>query len=224
MTTPGTDTGVTIGRLDGARLDELEPLWRVLIDHIRDLGSVVSIVPHEQSWPRRRAIYEELLADGESFALGARRDGRLIGYAMVRVAPPDAVWYTGGRYAELTSLCVAADERGGGLGTALLDAVEAGLLERGLDQYVIGVDTPNADAQRFYERRGFRDGFHLMHGWIGGGRDGAARPQATAGAGAAKPDAAAGVGAGDAAEPEAAARGGAGDGDASPETAMHGDD
>ena len=209
MTVPDTETGVTIERLDGARLEELEPLWRSLIDHIRELGSVVEIVPHEQSWPRRRAIYEELLADGESFALGARRDDRLVGYAMVHVAAPDAVWYTGARYAELTSLCVAAGERGGGLGTALLDAVEAGLLERGLDQYVIGVDSVNPAAQRFYERRGFRDGFHLMHGWIGD-RGGSARPDTTAGAGGADRQAPAGVGS---------------DGDVeTPETAMHGED
>ncbi len=166
MTTPD----VTIERLDGTQIDLLEPLWRALIDHIREVGSVVSLVPHEQSWARRRVIYEELLADGESFALGAWRGERLVGYAMVHVAPPDAVWFTGSRYAELTSLCLAAGERGGGLGTALLDAAEAGMLEVGVDQYVIGVDAMNDGARRFYERRGFRDGFHLMHGWIGDAR------------------------------------------------------
>ena len=168
----GSDREVTIGRLDGTQIDLLEPLWRSLIDHIRELGSVVSLVPHEQSWPRRRAIYEELFADGESFALGAWRGAQLVGYAMVHIAPPDAVWFTGSRYAELTSLCLAPAERGDGLGTELLDAVEARLLERGLDEYVIGVDTVNDGARRFYERRGFRDGFHLMHGWIGGVRGG----------------------------------------------------
>ena len=167
----GSDREVTIGRLDGTQIDLLEPLWRSLIDHIRELGSVVSLVPHEQSWPRRRGIYEELFADGESFALGAWRGAQLVGYAMVHIAPPDAVWFTGSRYAELTSLCLAPAERGDGLGTELLDAVEAGLLERGLDEYVIGVDTVNDGARRFYERRGFRDGFHLMHGFIGGARD-----------------------------------------------------
>jgi ribosomal protein S18 acetylase RimI-like enzyme len=163
----GGERDVTIGRLGGAQIDLLEPLWRSLIDHIRELGSVVSLVPHEQSWPRRRAIYQELFADGESFALGAWRGEQLVGYAMVHIAPPDAVWFTGSRYAELTSLCLAPAERGDGLGTELLDAVEAGLLERGLDEYVIGVDSVNDGARRFYERRGFRDGFHLMHGWIG---------------------------------------------------------
>jgi ribosomal protein S18 acetylase RimI-like enzyme len=177
MTTPG----VTIEPLDSAQIELLEPLWRSLIDHIRELGCVVSLVPHELSWPRRRAIYQELFADGESFALGAWRGEQLIGYAMIHVAPPDAVWFTGSRYAELTSLCLAPGERGGGIGTALLDAAEAGLLERGLDQYVIGVDSVNDGARRFYERRGFRDGFHLMHGWIGDARGTAAASPAAAG-------------------------------------------
>jgi ribosomal protein S18 acetylase RimI-like enzyme len=167
MTTPD----VTIQRLDGTQIELFEPLWRALIDHLRETGSVVALVPHEQSWARRRVIYEELLADGESFALGAWRGERLVGYAVVHVAPPDAVWFTGSRYAELTSLCLAPAERGGGLGTKLLDAAEAGMLELGLDQYVIGVDTLNDGARRFYERRGFRDGFHLMHGWIGDARE-----------------------------------------------------
>jgi ribosomal protein S18 acetylase RimI-like enzyme len=202
----GGERELTIGRLDGAQIDLLEPLWRSLIDHIRELGSVVSLVPHEQSWPRRRAIYEELFADGESFALGAWRGEQLVGYAMVHIAPPDAVWFTGSRYAELTSLCLAPAERGDGLGTKLLDAVEAGLLERGLDEYVIGVDSVNDGARRFYERRGFRDGFHLMHGWIGG-----VRSDVDGGVRAGDADAAAGavvvVAAAAAATPTAAAAG-----------------
>jgi len=173
MTTPAA-TAATIAPLDATRLDALEPLWRTLIDHLREMDSVVELVPHERSWPRRRAIYEELLADGASFALGSWRGDRLIAYAMVRVAPPDAVWATGAHFAELLSLSVAPDERGNGVGGALLDAVEAGLTARGIDQYVIGVDTVNAGAQRFYERRGFRDGFHLLHGWVGGGAGAAA--------------------------------------------------
>ena len=63
---------------------------------------------------------------------------------------------------------------------------------------MIGVDTVNPDAQRFYERRGFRDGFHLMHGWVGGGRGG--------------------DGSGDGRSGSASGSNG------SPETTMHGDD
>ena len=173
-------------------------------------------MPHELSWPRRLAIYEGLLADGESFALGARRAGRLVGYAVMHVAPPDAVWSTGARYAELTGLCVAVEERGGGLGTALLDAAEARLAARGIDQYVIGVDTVNKGAQHFYEKRGFRDGFHLMHGWIGGRAGGAAESAARAEAGS-RAEAASGAGA-------APAAGGSPDSLDSPESIMRGID
>jgi GNAT superfamily N-acetyltransferase len=165
-----TAGGVVVGPLDAGRLDDVEPLWRALIDHLRESDSVVELVPHELSWPRRRAMYEEIMADGDSFALGAWRGDRLIGYAVMRVLPPDPVWYTGSHFAELTSLSVAPGERGGGVGTVLLDAVEDGLLARGIDQYCIGVDTVNDGARRFYERRGFRDGFHLLHGWIAGRR------------------------------------------------------
>jgi ribosomal protein S18 acetylase RimI-like enzyme len=208
-------SGVSIAPLDATQLTGLETLWRSLIDHLRELDSVVELVPHEQSWPRRLAIYEELLADGESFALGARRAGRLVGYAMVHVAPPDAVWSTGARYAELTSLCVAVEERGGGLGTALLDAAEARLAAQGIDQYVIGVDTVNEGAQRFYEKRGFRDGFHLMHGWIGG------RASASRGAHAAsRADAATA----EDARPRGDAAPAAGDAPDTPETIMRGID
>jgi GNAT superfamily N-acetyltransferase len=165
-----TVDGVVVGPLDAGHLDAVEPLWRSLIDHLRESDSVVELVPHEQSWPRRRALYQDVLADGHSFALGAWRGERLIAYAVMRVLPPDPVWYTGSHFAELTSLSVAPDERGAGVGTVLLDAVEDGLLTRGIDQYCIGVDTVNDGAQRFYARRGFRDGFHLLHGWIAGRR------------------------------------------------------
>ena len=184
MTTPGAESGVTIERLDGGQIELLEPLWRALIDHIRDLGSVVELVPHEQSWPRRRAIYEELLADGESFALGAWRGERLVGYAMVHVAPPDAVWSTGGplRRAHLPLRGPRRARRRPGHGAA----------RRGRGRPARARPRPVRDrrrhrqrrrAQRFYERRGFRDGFHLMHGWIGGGCA-AHRPAARAGSGA----------------------------------------
>jgi ribosomal protein S18 acetylase RimI-like enzyme len=173
---------VTISPLAPGDLPLLEPLWRSLVDHIRARDSVVPIVAHDESWPRRRRAYEELLADGESFALGALRGAALVGYAMVHVAEPDPVWSTGRRYVELASLSVAPDERARGVGTALLDAVERELSARGIGDYVIGVDSVNDGARRFYERRGFRIGYHLMYGRIGeavvepGGAEGSAAP------------------------------------------------
>ena len=159
--------GVTIARLSSQHIDLVEPLWRSLLDHIRELGSVVPVVPHSESWPRYKAQCEELLGDGESFGLGAFRGGELIGYATVRIAPPDPVWAMGPHYVELAALSVAPGERDHGIGTALFDAVEQTLAALGIQELVIGVDSVNDRARRFYERRGFTIGYHLMHSRLG---------------------------------------------------------
>ncbi|HMK93366.1 MAG TPA: GNAT family N-acetyltransferase [Thermoleophilia bacterium] len=189
--------GVDLRLLAPDEVDLVEALWRELLDHLDELGSVVPLVPHEVSWPRRRAAYDELLADGRSFALGAWRGRRLIGYAMVHVADPDPVWATGSTFAELSTLSVTRAERGAGVGTALLDQVERELASRDITEYVIGVDSVNDGARRFYERRGFRVGFHLLHGRVG------VRPHTAR--------------AGDDREPVAASL------DETPDTAMHGE-
>jgi len=190
--------GIDLRPLARHQVGLLEDLWVELLDHLDELGSVVSLVPHEDSWRRRRAAYDELLGDDRSFALGAWRGERLIGYAMVHVADPDPVWATGSTFAELSTLSVTRAERGAGVGSALLDEVERELLARGIGEYVIGVDSVNDGARRFYERRGFRVGFHLLHGRIA-----AATGTVTAGDAVLEP-----------------ARGPA---DETPETAMHGE-
>jgi ribosomal protein S18 acetylase RimI-like enzyme len=130
---------------------------------------VVPIRPAPESWPLRRAVYEELLQRPDSFALVARRGNEFIGYAMVKIEDADAVWYTGDRQANLESLALLPDERGQGLGTRLLDAVDEELTKLGVTDLTIGVDVNNTGAKRFYERRGFKGGFLLMYGRPGGG-------------------------------------------------------
>jgi ribosomal protein S18 acetylase RimI-like enzyme len=51
---------------------------------------------------------------------------------------------------------VRAESRGAGIGSALLDALEAGLAERGVTDLVLGVLPGNDAAIRMYERRGYR--------------------------------------------------------------------
>jgi GNAT superfamily N-acetyltransferase len=157
-------------RLRSLTIDQLgllEPLWRALVDRIRVPENVVSIVPHEKSWPARRREYEVLLSGGDSFGLVALRGDEPIGYVVVRVDDgPDPVWETGERYVELTSLSVAAGERGRGVGTSLLEEVGQRLAGLGIDGLVVGVDAVNGEALRFYERRGFRVGYHLLYGHL----------------------------------------------------------
>jgi ribosomal protein S18 acetylase RimI-like enzyme len=177
MARPAPTTGQpeSIQPLRLEQIPLLEPLWRALLDRIRVPESVVPIVAHEESWPTRSAEYQELLSKGDSFGLVALRGDQPVGYAVVRVEDrPDPVWATGERYVELTSLSVAPGERDRGIGTRLLDEVERRLWDMGVTGLVIGVDAVNEDARRFYERRGFRVGYHLLYGRLGdvvSGRD-----------------------------------------------------
>ena len=57
--------------------------------------------------------------------------------------------------AALTSLWVDPRFRGLGVGSALIDAVEAWALGQGLGQILLWVTETNQVAQRLYERRGF---------------------------------------------------------------------
>ncbi len=80
--------------------------------------------------------------------LAARVEGQPAGFA----------WFLErgafGRSAYLRLLVVAAAVAGKGVGTALMDAVEAEVFQRGADLFLL-VNQTNADAQAFYERRGY---------------------------------------------------------------------
>ena len=89
--------------------------------------------------------------------LAARHEDRYLGYAFVRVrsgAGFAASWRFSDPLAELATLAVLPAYRGRGIGSELMDAVEARLQELGIDDLAIGVIATNADAIGFYERRG----------------------------------------------------------------------
>lgn len=156
--------GITIERLEAADIDLVAPLWASLLDHIAALpGALVPIRPFEQSWPIERELMLEALAD-DAFILVARRDETVLGYAFVKIESADPVWYTGDTFAELGHLSVAPGERNNGLGSALLDAVDEELGQRGIVDMQIGVDGANDDALRLYESRGYRADYRVVYG------------------------------------------------------------
>lgn len=140
------------------RLEDLEPLWRALHAHHRSVaGHLTAVAPfrsEEESWQRRRAHYERVLADPDTFLLLAQRDGRPVGCALVRVTGTEATLEVGERGAELDTISVLPEERGRGLGGGLMDAVDAELRRRGIGELSLAVMAGNDDAVRFYERRG----------------------------------------------------------------------
>ena len=81
--------------------------------------------------------------------LVAERDGRVVGFAVVRAAedPPGA--------GELSAINVHPDHWGTGAGRALLAAAQAELARLGFDQAVLWVLPGNRRARRFYEIAGW---------------------------------------------------------------------
>jgi ribosomal protein S18 acetylase RimI-like enzyme len=153
-------TDVAVVSLAMDRLDDLQPLWRALYEHhialaphLRDRAR-----PFQRAWEARRRIEAEWLArEPDSFVLAAREVDRYVGYAFVRVrsgADFAASWSASDPLAELVILVVLPEARGLGVGSALLDAVEARLRELQIEDMLIGVITTNTDAMRLYQRRG----------------------------------------------------------------------
>ena len=164
------DIRITLG--DASRLDDLEPLWKALHEHHRSVAShletVAAFRTADASWERRRTRYEAWLEDEESFLVLAERDGRAVGYALVVGGGPEATLETGERTATLESLVLLPDERGSGLGTALMEAVDEELRRRGVNETLLAVMEGNENALRFYERRGYVRYLTFMIGRPGG--------------------------------------------------------
>jgi ribosomal protein S18 acetylase RimI-like enzyme len=147
-----------------ADLPELEPLWRSLHTHHRGVAQVPLLADDDLSWQRRSAWYRSMLAAGEAFLLVARDGADAVGYALVEVrAGDDDTWPVGAQMAELVSLAVDPGRRGGGIGTALMDAVDAELERRGIADLQVAVMAGNDRARAFYERRGLRLGELLLY-------------------------------------------------------------
>ena len=64
-------------------------------------------------------------------------------------------WVTGPRVGEIESLGVLPEHRGRGIGSRLLEGLDAALREAGVADVVLGVLPGNAGAIRLYERHGF---------------------------------------------------------------------
>jgi len=141
-------------------LGDLEPLWRALYDHHIDLTPHLGdrARPFPESWESRLQTETGWLeSERGSFVLAAQQEERYLGYAFVRVrsgAGFAASWRFSDPLAELATLAVLPAYRGRGIGSELMDSVEARLQELGIADLAIGVIATNADAMGFYERRG----------------------------------------------------------------------
>ncbi|OBA91962.1 acetyltransferase [Mycobacteriaceae bacterium 1482268.1] len=106
-----------------------------------------------------QAHFARYLDDPDRLVLAARRDGRIIGYAMlIRGVPDDddvqkAVSVRPA--VEISKMYVLADDHGAGASAALMGEAIRGARALGAKCVWLGVNQHNRRAQRFYAKRGF---------------------------------------------------------------------
>ncbi len=154
------DNAIVIERGGVDDVPALRDLWLELHHHHAEVAPQSGeFVDDETSWRVRSASYREWLADPRSFVLLARAGDRLVGYALVRVmeAGPDLLdsWRVPDVIAEIETMLVTAEVRRAGLGSRLLDEIDAELERQGITEVIVGLMPGNDGAQRLYERRGF---------------------------------------------------------------------
>lgn len=151
---------IRIARAGADRVDELEPMWKSLVEHQAAIDPGPRGIPvrdPDDSWPYRRAEYRQWLSDPDAFVLIATEGSTPVGYALVSVnRTADDHWATGDVWAELQTLVVLPAHRGSGLGGRMMDRVHEELRRLGIRELLIGVVATNVDALRFYERFGYR--------------------------------------------------------------------
>lgn len=153
---------VTVARAGPEAVDGLRDLFLALHRHHRRVVDL-PLVAGDQAWQARRATYLAWFAEERALLFVASASGTPVGYALV-------VWHEGAddtfplapRYAEVYTLSVAEEARGAGVGGRLLDAVDEVLALEGDPPLTIAVMASNADALRFYARRGLVPGELLL--------------------------------------------------------------
>lgn len=106
-----------------------------------------------------QAHFADYMTDPDRLLLVARRDGRMIGYAMlVRGVPDDADVrraVTVLPAVEISKMYVLADSHGGGVSATLMTAALHRAPDLGAKSVWLGVNQNNERAQRFYAKHGF---------------------------------------------------------------------
>jgi ribosomal protein S18 acetylase RimI-like enzyme len=158
--------GLRIVEAGPERLDAVEPLWQALAAHHGAMTPAgLPVRPPEEGWPMRRERYRRALDDGAVLFLAEDGDD-VVGYAFARPGTaPETLAIE--RPLEVETVAVLPAARGRGIGTALMDAVDAWARERGIEHLMISVRTANDGARRLYERRGFRAVYETMYATLG---------------------------------------------------------
>ncbi|MFE6777044.1 GNAT family N-acetyltransferase [Streptomyces sp. NPDC057702] len=100
-----------------------------------------------------QAAYERIAADANQWLLAAVRDGRLVGTLQLTFVP--GLSRRGATRSIIEGVRVHADERGGGLGTQMIEWAIAESRRADCHLVQLTSDATRIEAHRFYERLGF---------------------------------------------------------------------
>lgn len=115
-------------------------ITRVMPD---DLDALMALENECFSDPWSRASMAQTLEIPVARAVAARREGKVLGFAIAYLIPPEG---------EVADLCVAPQERGQGIGEALLHAL---IDDSCCTEFWLEVRASNLPARRLYEKLGF---------------------------------------------------------------------
>ncbi|MFC8869850.1 GNAT family N-acetyltransferase [Streptomyces sp. NPDC057148] len=137
-----------------------------------DLPAIVAMLADDPLGARREspddlspylAAFERLSADPNQRLVVAVRDGRVVGTLQLTIVP--GLSRRGTTRSIIEGVRVHADERGGGLGTQLIEWAVDESRRQGCQLVQLTSDKTRTDAHRFYERLGFsasHTGFKLQ--------------------------------------------------------------
>lgn len=127
-----------------------------------DLGDIVDMLADDPLGARRespddlapyRAAFEEIAADPRQNLVVAVRDGRVVGTLQLTVVP--GLSRRGASRALIEAVRVRSGERGGGLGTRLVEWAVEEARRQGCALVQLTSDATRTEAHRFYGRLGF---------------------------------------------------------------------
>jgi GNAT superfamily N-acetyltransferase len=145
--------------------DDLDAVTELEMGVIRFDAHFGAAIPRPATRTLVREATRKALARRLAWVWVAERSGRLVG--LVHVLPPDeSAWIAGmtgpGSTAYLQSMFVGPDERGGGLGAALVKRAHDELDARGISITLLHYAQMNPLSGPFWSRMGYRP---LWTGW-----------------------------------------------------------
>ncbi len=124
--------------------------FRIRLAKMTDLHNICVIEDDSFQEPYPPSLFEKLLHEcPTSFFVAASQPDRLVGYCVSSI---------NGKFAHLISIAVLRDQRGKGVGSALLDTLLKRLEARGVKELNLEVNVQNREAIALYVRRGFVEG------------------------------------------------------------------